>query len=45
MLAERHGMRDILTTDQRDFREIELSGKRYLRILPYNGRRPRAEDP
>lgn len=36
VLAERHGTRNILTTDQRDFREIELSGGHYFRILPYD---------
>ena len=36
VLAERLGTRDILTTDQRDFREIELPGGRYFRILPYD---------
>ena len=34
--AERYGTQDILTTDQRDFRRINLSGDRYLRILPYD---------
>lgn len=36
VLAERYDTRDILTTDQRDFREIELPGGRYFRILPYD---------
>lgn len=36
VLAERYSTRDILTTDQRDFREIELPGGRYFRILPYD---------
>jgi uncharacterized protein len=36
VLAERYGTEDILTTDQRDFREIELPGGRYFRILPYD---------
>jgi len=36
VLAERHGTADILTTDQRDFRQVELSGGRYFRILPYD---------
>ena len=36
VLAERHGTVDILTTDQRDFREIELPDGRYFRILPYD---------
>ena len=35
VLADRYGSRDILTTDQRDFREIQLAG-RYFRILPYD---------
>jgi uncharacterized protein len=36
VLAERYGTRDILTTDQRDFRRIKLPGGRYFRILPYD---------
>ncbi len=36
VLAERHGTADILTTDQRDFRRIELPGSRFFRILPYD---------
>jgi hypothetical protein len=36
VLAERYGTTDILTTDQRDFRQIELPGARYFRILPYD---------
>ena len=36
VLAERYGTRDILTTDQRDFRRIMLPGGRYFRILPYD---------
>ena len=36
VLAERYGTRDILTTDQRDFRRISLYGDRYFRILPYD---------
>ena len=36
VLAERYGTRDILTTDQRDFRRVKLSGSRYFRILPYD---------
>jgi predicted nucleic acid-binding protein len=36
VLAERYGTRDILTTDQRDFRHIKLPGGRYFRILPYD---------
>lgn len=36
VLAERHGTTDILTTDQRDFRRIELPGGRFFRILPYD---------
>ncbi len=36
VLAERHGTTDILTTDQRDFRRIELPGGGYFRILPYD---------
>lgn len=35
VLADRYGTRDILTTDQRDFREIKLDG-RYFRIFPYD---------
>jgi uncharacterized protein len=34
VLAERCGTRDILTTDQRDFRRIKLLADRYFRILP-----------
>ena len=38
VLAERYGSRDIqVTTDQRDFRQIELPGGCYFRILPYDG--------
>lgn len=40
VLVERYGTRNILTTDQRGFREIELHGGRYFRILPYDRRRP-----
>jgi predicted nucleic acid-binding protein len=36
VLAERYGTTDILTTDQRDFRQIELPGDRHFRILPYD---------
>ena len=36
VLAERHETRDILTTDQRDFRRVELYGGHYFRILPYD---------
>jgi predicted nucleic acid-binding protein len=36
VLAERCGTADILTTDQRDFRRVELPGGRYFRILPYD---------
>jgi predicted nucleic acid-binding protein len=36
VLAERYGTADILTTDQRDFRQIELPGGRHFRILPYD---------
>ena len=36
VLAERYGTTDILTTDQRDFRQIELPGGRHFRILPYD---------
>ena len=36
VLAERYGTRDILTTDQRDFRRVELPGGEYFRILPYD---------
>jgi predicted nucleic acid-binding protein len=36
VLAERYGVFDILTTDQRDFREVAGSGGRYFRILPYD---------
>ena len=36
VLAERYGTTDILTTDQRDFRQIELPGGRQFRILPYD---------
>lgn len=36
VLAERYGTRDILTTDQRDFRRVKLTSSRYFRILPYD---------
>ncbi len=36
VLAERHGTSNILTTDQRDFRPVEISGGGYFRILPYD---------
>ena len=37
VLAERHGVFfDILTTDQRDFRQAKLPGGRFFRILPYD---------
>jgi hypothetical protein len=36
VLAERYDTRDILTTDQRDFRRIKLPGGRHFRILPYD---------
>jgi uncharacterized protein len=36
VLAERYDTTDILTTDQRDFRRVELSGARHFRILPYD---------
>lgn len=36
VLAERYGTRDILTTDQRDFRRLKLPDDRYFRILPYD---------
>src|SRR5215210_5707921 len=36
VLAERYGTRDILTTDQRDFRRVKLTGGLYFRILPYD---------
>ncbi len=36
VLAERYETRDILTTDQRDFRRIELYGGYYFQILPYD---------
>jgi predicted nucleic acid-binding protein len=36
VLAERYGTRDILTTDQRDFRRIEALDGGYFRILPYD---------
>lgn len=35
VLAERYGTRSILTTDQRDFRQVEVEG-RHFRILPYD---------
>jgi hypothetical protein len=34
--AARYDTTDILTTDQRDFREVELPGGRYFRILSYD---------
>jgi uncharacterized protein len=36
VLAERHNTADILTTDQRDFRRVQLSTGGYFRILPYD---------
>jgi hypothetical protein len=36
VLAQRHGTRDILTTDQRDSRKIELPAKGYFCILTYD---------
>ena len=36
VLAERHDCFDILTTDQRDFREITAPQGRHFRILPYD---------
>lgn len=36
VLAERYGTRDILTTDQRDFRQVQLPDGRYFCILPYD---------
>lgn len=35
VLAERYDTLDILTTDQRDFREVADSQNRHFRILPY----------
>jgi hypothetical protein len=36
VLAARYDATDILTTAQRDFREVELPGGRHFRILPYD---------
>ncbi|MGF1470181.1 MAG: PIN domain-containing protein [Rubrobacteraceae bacterium] len=36
VLAERHSTADILTTDQRDFRRVQLPDGGYFRILPYD---------
>jgi predicted nucleic acid-binding protein len=36
VLAARYDTTDILTTDRWDFREVELPGGRYFRILPYD---------
>lgn len=36
VLAERYSTRDVLTTDQRDFRQIRLPGGRFFRSLPYD---------
>lgn len=36
VLAERYGTTDILTTDQRDFRQVATSGGEHFRILPYD---------
>lgn len=36
VLAERYGARDILTTDQRDFRRIKALDGGYFRIIPYD---------
>lgn len=36
VLAELYRTGDILTTDQRDFRRVQLPGGQYFRILPYD---------
>ncbi len=36
VLAERYDSFDILTTDERDFRNVMGAGNRYFRILPYD---------
>ena len=36
VLAERHDSWDILTTDERDFRNVMGGGGRYFRLLPYD---------
>lgn len=36
VLAERYGTTDILTTDQRDFRQVTTSAGEHFRILPYD---------
>lgn len=36
VLAERYETSDILTTDQRDFRRIQLPSGQHFRILPYD---------
>jgi predicted nucleic acid-binding protein len=36
VLAERHGVRDVLTLDERHFRALRPSGKRF-RIIPADG--------
>jgi hypothetical protein len=36
VLAERYSTRDVLTTDQQDFRQIRLPGGRFFRSLPYD---------
>lgn len=38
VLAEKYGTTDILTTDQRDFRQVTTTEGEYLRILPYDSR-------
>lgn len=39
VLAERHGTTNILTTDLRDFRRVELPDSRFFRILPFDRQR------
>lgn len=36
ILAERHNTTDILTTDQRDFRQVRMASGDHFRILPYD---------
>jgi predicted nucleic acid-binding protein len=36
VLAERYGTTDILTTDQRDFRQVTTASGEHFRILPYD---------
>lgn len=36
VLAERHGVRDVLSLDQRHFRSLRIRGRKKFRILPFD---------